>query len=168
MANTCSHSHHHDDSLHSVHAHGTLEDRLLHAEQLCLQEGGRLTPLRKEVLTLILSANAPIGAYDLLAQIKGKNGRPAAPPTVYRTLDFLQAQGLVHRLTSINAFIPCCHPREKHQSAFLICQNCQLVQETSADDLFGELSNIAAKGNFTAQHSMIEIAGLCQNCQASE
>ena len=29
-----------------------------------------------------------MGAYDLLARIKSQTDRPAAPPTVYRTLDF--------------------------------------------------------------------------------
>ncbi len=70
-----------------------------------------------------------MGAYDLLAKIKSNADRPAAPPTVYRTLDFLLEKGLIHRLTSINAYIPCCHPREGHQAAFLICTDCKSVTE---------------------------------------
>ncbi|MFB2538200.1 MULTISPECIES: transcriptional repressor [unclassified Acinetobacter] len=167
MSKACNeHTQHQDDVLHGVHSHGSVEERLQQAIELCEQEGSKLTPLRQEVLQLILSAQGPVGAYDLLAKIKSKNGRPAAPPTVYRTLDFLLELGLVHRLTSINAFIPCCHPREGHQAAFLICQNCQLVQETSADKLFGELSRIAHQGKFVAKHSTIEISGLCQKCSS--
>ena len=155
----------HDNNLHGVHDHGSVEQRIHEAEALCLQEGVRLTPLRKEVLSLILNARAPMGAYDLLAKLKGKSERPAAPPTVYRTLDFLLEQGFVHRLASINAFIPCCHPREGHQAAFLICQKCHSVQETSANSLFNELSHLSAQGQFKAQHSIIEISGICQQCQ---
>lgn len=155
----------HNNDLHGVHDHGSVDQRIHEAEQLCLQEGVRLTPLRKEVLALILNANAPIGAYDLLAKLKGKSERPAAPPTVYRTLDFLLEQGFVHRLASINAFIPCCHPREGHQAAFLICQTCHNVQETSANSLLNELSNLSAQGHFKAQNSIIEISGICQQCQ---
>ncbi len=160
----CSHTQH-DDDLHGVHDHGGIQQRIHEAEQICIQGGVRLTPLRKEVLALILAANAPMGAYDLLAKLKGKSERPAAPPTVYRTLDFLLEQGFVHRLASINAFIPCCHPREGHQAAFLICQKCHSVQETSANDLFHELAHIADQGHFKAKHSMIEISGICQQCQ---
>ncbi|RYY78437.1 MAG: Fur family transcriptional regulator [Moraxellaceae bacterium] len=164
----CSHSH--DDALHGVHqaAHDqqAIAQRLLEAEQACVNTGSRLTPLRREVLELILLANAPIGAYDLLAKMKRDNARPAAPPTVYRTLEFLLEQGFIHRLASINAYIPCCHPRAGHQAAFLICQNCHQVQETSASPLMDSLAQVAASGGFTAQHSMIEIAGLCQNCQS--
>ncbi|KAA8732129.1 Fur family transcriptional regulator [Acinetobacter qingfengensis] len=160
----CSHTSH-DDHLHGVHDHDSIHDRIQEAEQICSQEGARLTPLRKEVLSLILAANAPIGAYDLLAKLKSKSERPAAPPTVYRTLDFLLEYGFVHRLTSINAFIPCCHPREGHQAAFLICQKCHTVKETSANNLFHELEQIAAQGKFKAKHSIIEISGTCQQCQ---
>lgn len=163
-------SHPHDDALHGVHqtAHSqqAVAQRLLEAEQACVSSGSRLTPLRREVLELILLASAPIGAYDLLAKMKRDNERPAAPPTVYRTLEFLLEQGFIHRLASINAYIPCCHPRAGHQAAFLICQNCYQVQETSASPLMDSLAQVAASGGFTAQHSMIEIAGLCQNCQS--
>lgn len=158
-------THSHDNHLHGVHSHGDVDERLLQAEHICAKEGLRLTPLRKEVLALILSANAPIGAYDLLAQLKHDSTRPAAPPTVYRSLDFLLEHGFIHRLTSINAFIPCCHFREGHQAAFIICQKCHAVKETSAHNLFDELESIARQDNFTALHSIIEISGICQQCQ---
>lgn len=165
---TCSYMH--DDALHGVHQAAddqqAIAQRLLEAEQACSSTGSRLTPLRREVLELILLANTPIGAYDLLARMKRESERPAAPPTVYRTLEFLLEQGFIHRLASINAYIPCCHPRAGHQAAFLICQNCHQVQETSASPLMESLAEVAASGGFTAQHSMIEIAGLCQNCQS--
>lgn len=163
---SCTHSDHsHDDALHGVHDAHSIEARLEEAEQTCLQSGSRLTPLRREVLGLILAANAPIGAYDLLAKMKRSNERSAAPPTVYRTLDFLLEQGFIHRLASINAYIPCCHPRAGHQAAFLICQNCHQVQETSALQLMDSLGQVAASGDFVARHTMIEMSGLCQNCQ---
>ncbi|AOA57095.1 transcriptional repressor [Acinetobacter larvae] len=158
----CSHGHH--DALHGVHDHVSTVQRLRDAETMCANAGTRLTPLRKEVLELILNANAPIGAYDLLAKLKSASERPAAPPTVYRTLDFLLEQGLIHRLTSINAYIPCCHPREGHQAAFLICTQCRTVKEASAQALIEEINQIASAGQFNAQHSIIEISGTCQQC----
>lgn len=164
------HLHSHDDTLHGVHtgAHDQqlIEQRLLEAEQACVQSGSRLTPLRREVLELILLANAPVGAYDLLAKMKRQSERPAAPPTVYRTLDFLLEQGFIHRLASINAYIPCCHPRAGHQAAFLICQQCHQVQETSAMQLMDSLDQLAASGQFSARQTIIEISGLCQQCQS--
>jgi Fur family zinc uptake transcriptional regulator len=162
--NSCTHEH--DNVLHKVHDHSDTHGRLLEAEQLCLSLGARLTPLRKHVLQLILDANGPVGAYDLLAQLKGSNSRPAAPPTVYRTLDFLLEKGLIHRLSSINAFIPCCHPRAGHQAAFLICSLCHKVTEASAQALLQQLNDLTQADQFQSQHSNIEITGICHQCQS--
>ncbi|WP_426455745.1 transcriptional repressor [Acinetobacter sp. KB005] len=162
---SCSHEHH--DSLHGVHDHHNVANRLAEAENLCSATGARLTPLRKEVLELILNASGPMGAYDLLARIKSQTDRPAAPPTVYRTLDFLLEKGLIHRLTSINAYIPCCHPREGHQAAFLICTECHMVKEASSQGLTHQLDQLAASDEFVAQHSIIEISGKCQQCRTT-
>ena len=159
----CSHEHH--NALHGVHDHHNIATRLAEAESLCTSAGARLTPLRKEVLELILNASGPMGAYDLLAKIKSESNRPAAPPTVYRTLDFLLEKGLIHRLTSINAYIPCCHPREGHQAAFLICTVCKKVKEASAQGLLTQLDELSASDQFTAHHSIIEISGICQQCR---
>ena len=162
----CSHEHH--NALHGVHDHHNVETRLAEAENLCAIAGARLTPLRKEVLELILNATGPMGAYDLLAKIKSESDRPAAPPTVYRTLDFLLEKGLIHRLTSINAYIPCCHPREGHQAAFLICTECRSVKEASAQGLIQQLDQLAASDQFFAQHSIIEISGKCHQCNTRQ
>ena len=162
---SCSHGHH--NALHGVHDHPNVAQRLAEAESLCSSTGARLTPLRKEVLELILNATGPMGAYDLLAKIKSESDRPAAPPTVYRTLDFLLEKGLIHRLTSINAYIPCCHPRGGHQAAFLICTECKSVKEASAQGLLQQLDELSASDHFTAHHSIIEISGICQQCNKS-
>src|SRR5918999_799750 len=94
-------------------------DALDRAAVLCDQRGARLTPLRRRVLELVWRGHEPVGAYDLLAQM----GR-AAPPTVYRALDFLIEQGLVHRIESLNAYVGCDRPEAAHASQFLICTDC--------------------------------------------
>ena len=158
----CSHSH--DDDLHDVHHGQTVAQRLDDMRVQCQQQGLRLTPLRLQVMELILRADRPIGAYDILASLD-RDGKRAAPPTAYRALEFLLEQGFIHRLASINAYIPCCHPRAGHQAAFLICQKCQQVSETSASSLVQTLAQLAAAGQFTPQSTLIEISGLCGKCR---
>lgn len=165
MHQCCSGNHEHHDTLHHVHHPENVEQRLLEAETFCLENGAKLTPLRKEVLLLILTASKPVGAYDILANMKNRSDRPAAPPTVYRSLDFLLEKGLIHRLSSINAFIPCCHPREGHQAAFFICNQCHSVKEAPALGVLKELAQLTQMDSFKAQNSIIEISGLCQQCQ---
>lgn len=150
-----------DASQHSV-CH--IAEHLAQVEQHCRAQGVRLTPLRREVLSLILAAQKPIGAYDLLAQL-GSDTRPAAPPTVYRSLDFLMEHGFIHRLASINAYLSCCHPAHRHQSVFLICTACQRTDELSVASLLQPLQVLTTQQQFQAQQSLIEISGLCKNCQ---
>lgn len=107
------HTHHEGDPAGFVNA-------VSHASE---QRGLRLTPLRKEVLELVAAAGKPVKAYDLLDQLRERHGN-AAPPTVYRALDFLLEQGFIHKLESINAFVSCHHPAEAHQVPFLICDVC--------------------------------------------
>ena len=67
---------------------GEVARALAAAEAACLRRGAQLTELRRQVLQLVLEAGQPIGAYALLDRLRG--ARPgAAPPTVYRALDFL-------------------------------------------------------------------------------
>ena len=96
-----------------MHGSGHHLTALERAEALCQKRGVQLTPLRRDVLRLVLEAEAPIGAYALLDQLKGSRAK-AAPPTVYRALDFLLEQGLIHRLERLNAFMGCAEALEGH------------------------------------------------------
>ena len=96
--------------MHGSAHHLTVLER---AEALCQTRGVQLTPLRRDVLRLVLESEAPIGAYALLDQLKASRAK-AAPPTVYRALDFLLEQGLIHRLERLNAFMGCNEALEGH------------------------------------------------------
>ncbi|MCB1576305.1 MAG: transcriptional repressor, partial [Xanthomonadales bacterium] len=56
--------------------------------RVCGERGLRLTPIRLRVLELLAESTVPVKAYDLLDDLKDGPGA-AAPPTVYRALDFL-------------------------------------------------------------------------------
>ena len=100
-------------------AHGRHDHRhcvataLAAAVERCAASGAQLTPIRRRVLELVWSSHAPIGAYDILAKLAADTGK-VQPPTVYRALDFLKAQGLIHRIESRNAFIGCAQPDREH------------------------------------------------------
>src|ERR1700677_4755418 len=82
------------------------ETLLNHAGQICDAKGARLTDLRREVLGLILDSDAATGAYDLLDRLRAIR-QGAAPPTVYRALEFLLEQGLIHKLESLSSYVGC-------------------------------------------------------------
>ncbi len=148
------HSHHHHDAKGFVRA-------VEHASKM---RGLRLTPLRKEVLEFVATAGKPVKAYDLLDQLREKHGN-AAPPTVYRALDFLLENGFIHKLESINAFVSCHHPAEAHQVPFLICDICDSAQEV-CDERVAELIETQALAlGFRAQAQTLEVHGVCKSCR---
>ena len=135
------------------------------AEDLCRQRGLRFTALRRRVLALVWDSHKPVGAYDILDQL-GAEGRRAAPPTVYRALDFLIEAGLVHRLDSLNAFIGCPDPARSHSGQFLICRLCRTVLELNDLDIDKLVEDKAKQLGFSAVHQMLEIQGLCSECRS--
>lgn len=140
-----------------------LDTFLQQAELLCRQRQQRFTALRKQVLSLVCQAEQPIGAYALMDLMK-VGGRSAAPPTVYRALDFLQQQGFVHRLASNNTYLACAHPERPHEAVFLVCRQCGHTRELHTDGIFRAVSRQAGKAGFQAEHAAVEVSGLCAGC----
>ena len=147
------------------HDHAScVEEAISTAEQLCHARGLRFTAIRRRVLELVWDSHKPIGAYDILETL-GKESGSAAPPTVYRALEFLIEAGLVHRLDSLNAFIGCPDPASRHAGQFLICMGCRSVTELSDAEIEKLVSSRAAERGFQASRQMLEIEGLCKNCR---
>jgi Fur family transcriptional regulator, zinc uptake regulator len=131
--------------------------------------GGRLTPGRRAVLDLLEQAGRPIGAYEMIDLLAGSQGRRPAPTQVYRALDFLVEQGLVHRLASRNAFLACGHTHGAAEPvAFLICDQCGHVDEATSSALAADVVNVASLKGFTPRTQIIEIAGRCSSCATSD
>ena len=134
----------------------------------CAGRGAQLTPLRRQVLRLVLEAEQPVGAYALLDWLKTARG-PAAPPTVYRALDFLLEQGLVHRLERLNAFLPCiAHHHHDHAHQFLICTKCGTTAEIADDATAAALDAAAARIGFQPARATVEVEGLCAPCATGD
>ena len=105
-----------------------VETAIDRAATLCAARGARLTDLRRDVLALVWEGHAPVGAYHILDALKRRHPG-AAPPTVYRALEFLSEQGLIHRIESLNAYVGCDRPDQRHVSQFLICERCNATAE---------------------------------------
>jgi Fur family zinc uptake transcriptional regulator len=153
------------------HARGHDHDRctadaLAHAEALCARRAQRLTPIRRQVLEVLLSSHKPLGAYEIIERA-GKGPRPA-PITVYRALGFLREQGLVHRIESRNAFIACVNNHASEDLVvFLICERCGEVGEAPSAAVADHLKAAARSAGFTPKTPVIEISGICANCRAA-
>ena len=134
------------------------------AEALCETRNLRFTQLRKQVLELVCKAEQPVGAYHLLDELR-ESGRSAAPPTVYRALDFLLEQGLVHRLATNNTYLACAHPQHPHAAVFLVCSQCGYTQEVHSGGVIDQLRQQADEFGFAIKHASVEVTGLCSRCR---
>src|SRR5690606_32001803 len=125
--------------------------------------GLRLTPIRARVLRLVAEAGRPVKAYDLLDQVRAGKGVGAdAPPTVYRALDFLLANGFIHKLQSVNAFVACHHPGSApHWVPFLSSNRGQGAVELEDADVVAALVARARALGFVPQAQTLEVHGLC-------
>lgn len=144
-----------------------MRDALDRAAAVCAQRGVRLTELRRRVLEIVLDRHAPIGAYDVLERLSAERGR-VAPPTVYRALDFLVSQGLVHRVDSRNAFVGCIRAEGPHRACFLLCGECGAVAELVDPELEAAVAQLARRAGFEITRQVVEIEGRCAACRARE
>lgn len=147
--------------------HRCTADALAHAEALCAARGQRLTPLRRQVLETLAESHKALGAYEIMERMAGQGPRPA-PITVYRALDFLLENGLVHRIESRNAFLACIgdhHAAGSGTTVFLICERCGAVGEASSAAVAETLQTAARAVGFTPKARVIEVTGICAHCR---
>ena len=142
-----------------------ISDALARAHAVCQARGVRLTPLRRTVLELVWQNHKPLGAYALMSMLEREDTRKVAPPTVYRALEFLLENGLIHRVHRLNAYIGCPDPEEPHAGNLLICRDCGVAQEVESAALDEDLRRLANARGFRAENHTLEVVGLCSQCR---
>jgi Fur family transcriptional regulator, zinc uptake regulator len=143
--------------------HRAVDAQLDRAAAACAGRGAHLTPLRRHVLGLILQADGPLTAYQLLDRLRAAR-RSAAPPTIYRALDFLLAQRLIHKVERLNAFVACAESGHEHPAQFLICRQCGAVTEIEDRVAASALEHAAEREGFHPRMTVVEIEGTCAAC----
>ena len=146
------------------HVHQQCSDAALSvAEDTCNSRGVRLTKLRRRVLELVWSSHEPVKAYDILDILRDEHSG-SAPQTVYRALEFLQDEGMVHKIESLNAYVGCGAPDHNHASQFFICQSCGAAAEMNDTEIRNLIADKAADMSFKIDKEIIEVKGVCSQC----
>lgn len=131
------------------------------AERICLERRTRLTPLRRRVLEIVSGGHRPVKAYDILNALSAT----AKPPTVYRALDFLIENGLVHKLSSVSSYSACFHPESGHRECFfLLCSVCGNLTEFCGGALPQAVEDAVAREGFRKTGMVLEVRGVCADC----
>ena len=141
------------------------------AQDICARSGGRLTEKRKRVLELLLVSNRPLSAYEITDAYNRGAEKPMPAMSVYRILDFLETQDLVHKLSSTNKYVACSHIScgHGHQiSQFLICGKCQSAKEIAISErIIDELGKLLSKAGYALTNPQLELQCLCNDCSVS-
>lgn len=140
----------------------------------CKQHGAQVTPLREQVLDIVLQTDGVIKAYTVLAQMQRVSDAVVAPPTAYRALDFWADMGVLHKIPAVNGYILCNHIQHNcdthchghHNSSFiLVCAECGAVDEQSLNQEWAALHQAVKQSGFALKEEHVVLTGLCAKCQ---
>ena len=141
---------------------------LKNADAICRESGVRLTEKRKQALTVLLDAAAPMSAYELKDEYEKRYDMPLTAMSAYRMLNFLVAETLAHKLHSVNKYAACEHINCSHAHnlpQFLICDNCESVTEVGiTKQTLQKLKDGIAETGFQLNEQQLELHGLCKSC----
>ncbi len=141
-----------------------IKDALASADAYCDENSLQFTKTRRRVLEILLMEHKALGAYDILAYLSDE-GLGSQPPVVYRALEFLVANGFVHKIEKLNAYSACSHPGKSHSPVFMICRLCKNVVEAQTEPVRSALTSTAKTAGFIIERTVVEVEGLCPSCQ---
>lgn len=141
---------------------------LKHAEQHCKQRGTRLTEKRKQVLAGLVKSKRALSAYELIDYCREQLGQQLPAMSVYRILEFLESEDLVHRLHLAKKYVACSHIACDHAHEvpqFLICNNCHAVEEISIKrSIIQSLKNSVGEAGYHLASPQFEFECYCNDC----
>lgn len=145
---------------------------LEHAERHCSARGTRLTEKRRTVLLGLLASDRALSAYELIDYCRDELGVELLPMSVYRILDFLESEKLVHRLNLANKYVACAHvacDQEHEVPQFLICKACHRVDEIGLPrELFSSIARPIKTAGYQLASHQLELDCVCTSCAAEQ
>ena len=145
----------------------SFDECMKHANDVCQSKGERLTKLRRDILEILIRSDKPLKAYEIIEKMRDF-GKTIYPATIYRVLDFLTSNGLVHRIDALNAYIACTKNHANHPSLLFICSNCSKTAEINDPDLCCSIYQNLVKLGMSANSPCIEVKGQCENCAVTK
>lgn len=155
--------------VHGLSTNSDVEKVLDRAQAICADQGAKLTDKRRRILKVVLESLEPLSAYQIADQYRDLYGKTLSVMSVYRMLNFLKENELVHRLETTNQYLPCSHISCHHAHEvpqFLICDGCHTVDEVGIrKEILKELSSNIEDTGFALARQQLEFHGLCRDCQ---
>lgn len=129
------------------------------------QQGLRLTRPRRVVMTILEETGRPLSP-QIIHQRALQTDKNISLVSVYRTLDLLNELNLVcrvHGQDDCQGYV-LSSPGHHHH---LVCRNCRATVEfTGTTDLEPFIETIQAQTGFQIDGHLLQLFGLCPECQA--
>lgn len=142
------------------------------AMQLLKSRGYRQTRPRRLVLDALERAETPLSPYELAERIR-EVGEKGDVVSVYRILQTLEENDLVHRVLASGKFRKCqlapehdCHRHQlQHCHHNLVCRGCGHIEEIHCPGMDLIEQALATQSSFQIEHHSLEFTGLCIKCK---
>ncbi len=126
-------------------------------------DGGRVTTGRRAIVrSLVAASDHHVTADDLAAQVQAEHP-DVHRSTVYRTLDALEALGVLHRIPfGVGGAV---YHLVDHAHHHLVCTRCGSVAEAPAGLFDPIAAEVEAETGFSLDRSHVMISGVCPACR---
>jgi Fe2+ or Zn2+ uptake regulation protein len=144
------------------------------ALNLLKERGYRITKPRRLVVETLDKHEASLSPYDI-KDLLAEAGEAIDTVSIYRIIECLEQNHLVHRLLLQNGKIKKCNLEDEshcdlhqpdHCHHFLICRQCSRIEEMHCLGLQTIMQEVSSKSGFTVEDHHLEFVGLCQDCAA--
>lgn len=125
----------------------------------------RRTRSQEQILTQLKTLKRSISAQELYLELR-KSNQALGLATVYRSLDILKREGLVHvRTLSTGESVYSCMQQDEHHLTCVECGRSIALDECPVHHLEQELQQ---SHNFKIYYHTLEFFGLCDRCSKSQ
>lgn len=139
-------------------------------EEILSQHGYRLTGPRATIVETMLQYDRPFTAEQLVSSLRPDTSpivtRQIGRATVYRTLEILASVDVLTRLIQADGHPAYVWDTPGHRH-HLVCTSCGTAVSFTSCPINEIVSTLTQETDFVIQDHMLEVFGLCPNCQAS-
>lgn len=121
-----------------------------------------LTNQQKLILKIIQESSQPLTSVEILDLLHTQNPT-ANRMTIYRAIEYLIKNNLIHKVQSNNTYTLCQHPSD-HSCQILVCTKCGTHYEIHSHQICSSLDFIQLEYGFVFSNPL-EITGTCQKCR---
>lgn len=138
-------------------------NRIDHWVKILQEDGCRITAPRRAIIDVLAGSPRALQPAEVFKQCKAKHSGIGLV-TVYRTLERLEALGLIQRVHREDG----CHllmPAADGHEHYLICTSCGRTILFQGDDLDTLFTRVESSTGYQVSEHWLQLFGTCPRCQ---